>query len=92
MSVSVQATFCATLVDEWAQNGVTEAVVCPGSRSTPMAVALATRLRVHVRLDERSAAFYAPVSYTHLDVYKRQASSVGRRAYRGHRKPSRSPR
>jgi 2-succinyl-5-enolpyruvyl-6-hydroxy-3-cyclohexene-1-carboxylate synthase len=59
VSVSVQATFCATLVDEWAQNGVTEAVVCPGSRSTPMAVALATRLRVHVRLDERSAAFYA---------------------------------
>jgi 2-succinyl-5-enolpyruvyl-6-hydroxy-3-cyclohexene-1-carboxylate synthase len=47
------------LVDEWVQSGVTDAVVCPGSRSTPMAVALAARLRVHVRLDERSAAFYA---------------------------------
>ncbi len=57
--MSVQGTFCATLVDEWMQNGVTDAVVCPGSRSTPMAVALAGRLRTHVRLDERSAAFYA---------------------------------
>ena len=59
MSVSVQATFCATVVDEWERGGVTDAVVCPGSRSTPMALALARRLRVHVRLDERSAAFYA---------------------------------
>ena len=59
MSVSVQATFCATLVDEWSRQGVTDAVVCPGSRSTPLALALAERLTVHVRLDERSAAFYA---------------------------------
>jgi 2-succinyl-5-enolpyruvyl-6-hydroxy-3-cyclohexene-1-carboxylate synthase len=57
--VSVQATFSATLVDEWVHLGVTDAVICPGSRSTPLAIALATRLHTHVRLDERSAGFYA---------------------------------
>lgn len=57
----VAATYCATLVDEWARLGLTDAVVCPGSRSTPMAVALAEdeRVRVHVHLDERSGAFTA---------------------------------
>ena len=57
--VSVQATFSATLVDEWAYLGVTDAVICPGSRSTPITLALAARFHAHVRLDERSAAFYA---------------------------------
>ncbi len=57
----VQAAFAATLVDEWVRCGVAHAVVCPGSRSTPLAVALAARpaMAVHVRLDERSAAFTA---------------------------------
>ena len=57
--MSVQATFSATLVDEWVRLGVTDAVVCAGSRSTPLALPLADRLRVHVRLDERSGGFFA---------------------------------
>ena len=54
-------TFCATLVDEWVRWGLTDAVVCPGSRSTPMAVALFEdgRVRVHVHHDERAGAFMA---------------------------------
>jgi 2-succinyl-5-enolpyruvyl-6-hydroxy-3-cyclohexene-1-carboxylate synthase len=57
----VQAAFAATVVDEWARAGVAHAVVAPGSRSTPLTLALAadSRIRVHVVLDERSAGFVA---------------------------------
>jgi 2-succinyl-5-enolpyruvyl-6-hydroxy-3-cyclohexene-1-carboxylate synthase len=57
----VQVTRCATLVDEWVRAGVRHAVVCPGSRSTPLVLALAAdgRVTIHVRLDERSAGFVA---------------------------------
>ncbi|GAA1164280.1 2-succinyl-5-enolpyruvyl-6-hydroxy-3-cyclohexene- 1-carboxylic-acid synthase [Ornithinimicrobium humiphilum] len=52
------------LVDELVRGGVEEAVLCPGSRSAPLAYALeeadrAGRLRLHVRIDERSAGFLA---------------------------------
>ncbi|CAB4876845.1 unannotated protein [freshwater metagenome] len=55
------ATFCATLIDEWIHHGVRHAVVAPGSRSTPMALALTDRpeLTVHVVHDERAASFVA---------------------------------
>ena len=57
----LQAAYTATLVDEWIRGGLRHAVVCPGSRSAPMARALADRneVVVHVRLDERSAGFSA---------------------------------
>lgn len=60
-AMTAAATFCATLVDEWVRSGLTDLVVSPGSRSTPLALAAAAdgRLQVHVVLDERSAAFRA---------------------------------
>lgn len=55
----VQATFCRTLADTWCSVGVSHAFLAPGSRSTPLAVALASdpRWTVEVLLDERSAGF-----------------------------------
>ncbi|CAM3981482.1 2-succinyl-5-enolpyruvyl-6-hydroxy-3-cyclohexene-1-carboxylic-acid synthase [Janibacter anophelis] len=52
------------LLDELVRLGLREVVLCPGSRSAPLAYAAheleaAGRLRLHVRVDERSAAFVA---------------------------------
>ncbi|EGD55327.1 2-succinyl-5-enolpyruvyl-6-hydroxy-3-cyclohexene-1-carboxylic-acid synthase [Gordonia neofelifaecis] len=52
------------IVDELIRGGVTEAVLCPGSRNAPLAFALHAadaqgRLRLHVRIDERSAGYLA---------------------------------
>jgi 2-succinyl-5-enolpyruvyl-6-hydroxy-3-cyclohexene-1-carboxylate synthase len=52
------------LVDELARNNVRDVVLCPGSRNAALAIALhhaavAGRVTLHVRIDERSAGFFA---------------------------------
>jgi 2-succinyl-5-enolpyruvyl-6-hydroxy-3-cyclohexene-1-carboxylate synthase len=52
------------VVDELIRGGVRDVVLCPGSRNAPLAFALADadragRLRLHVRIDERTAGYLA---------------------------------
>ena len=52
------------VVDELIRGGVRDVVLCPGSRNAPLAFALSDadrsgRLRLHVRIDERTAGFLA---------------------------------
>ncbi len=60
--------FATVLIDELIRCGLREAVIAPGSRSAPLAMALhaasssarpGSPLRLHVRIDERSASFLA---------------------------------
>jgi 2-succinyl-5-enolpyruvyl-6-hydroxy-3-cyclohexene-1-carboxylate synthase len=53
--------YLAAFVAELVQSGVNDVVISPGSRSTPLAYIMAEHpdLRVHIQVDERSAAFFA---------------------------------
>ena len=56
--------FGVTFTDELIRCGLREVVLAPGSRSTPLAMAFfeaeqRQRVRLHVRIDERSASFTA---------------------------------
>ena len=57
----VTTSFAVALVDELARNGLRHAVLSPGSRNTPLALALARddRVLLDVVIDERSAGFRA---------------------------------
>jgi 2-succinyl-5-enolpyruvyl-6-hydroxy-3-cyclohexene-1-carboxylate synthase len=62
--VNPATAFGVTFCDELVRCGLREVVLAPGSRSTPLAMAFyeaarQRRLRLHVRIDERSASFTA---------------------------------
>jgi 2-succinyl-5-enolpyruvyl-6-hydroxy-3-cyclohexene-1-carboxylate synthase len=62
--VNPATAFGLTFSDELIRCGLREVVLAPGSRSTPLAMAFyeaarQQRLRLHVRIDERSASFTA---------------------------------
>ncbi len=55
------ALWAGVFVDELIRAGLTDAVIAPGSRSTPLTFAFSQRseIRIHSLIDERSAAFFA---------------------------------
>jgi len=57
----LQTLWATFLIDSLAQAGVRHAVLSPGSRSTPLALAVTNHEQIEVAtiLDERSAAFFA---------------------------------
>lgn len=61
MSVAANTAAARALIEGLARAGVRDACVTPGSRSTPLTVALAEQeaIRPWLHLDERSSAFFA---------------------------------
>jgi 2-succinyl-5-enolpyruvyl-6-hydroxy-3-cyclohexene-1-carboxylate synthase len=62
--VNPSTTQARIVVDELIRGGVRDVVLCPGSRNAPLAFALsdadrAGRIRLHVRIDERTAGYLA---------------------------------
>lgn len=53
--------YVGAFIDELARSGLRHVVICPGSRSTPLAMTFAASpaIRVWMHVDERSAAFFA---------------------------------
>lgn len=72
----------AAYVAERLAENLTDVVLCPGSRNSPLAYALLARgdIRVHVRIDERSAAFtalgMARVQRRHVGVVMTSGTAV----------------
>ena len=60
MSSTPAQDLARAVIDSLAPH-VTDVVLCPGSRNSPLSLELLARqdLRVHVRIDERSASFLA---------------------------------
>ncbi|GAC1379738.1 MAG: 2-succinyl-5-enolpyruvyl-6-hydroxy-3-cyclohexene-1-carboxylic-acid synthase [Ktedonobacteraceae bacterium] len=61
LPVNPTYTYVSAFVDELQRAGVHHVIICPGSRSTPLAVAFADQLYIRswMHIDERSAAFFA---------------------------------
>ncbi|MEO6244540.1 MAG: 2-succinyl-5-enolpyruvyl-6-hydroxy-3-cyclohexene-1-carboxylic-acid synthase, partial [Opitutaceae bacterium] len=61
VSRNVNSLWASVLVETLARSGVTQAVISPGSRSTPLTLAFAAHSSIEAIpvLDERSAAFFA---------------------------------
>lgn len=55
------AIYTGHFVDELYHSGVNDVVICPGSRSTPLAMTVAEHpeIKVWMQVDERSAAYFA---------------------------------
>lgn len=61
VNIDPLAWYLDTVVAQLAAGGVTHAVICPGSRSTPLTLALHrhSMIKLQVLVDERSAGFFA---------------------------------
>src|SRR5688572_16653763 len=59
--VNLLTDWATLLLGSFADAGITDVVISPGSRSTPFVIAAARhpRLRCHDSMDERAAAFFA---------------------------------